>query len=96
MTDSCDKQPYEEKEIRCPKLGHQVTFGYCRIEEEGRPCRRTIKCWTAYFDVEEFFREQLGPEECCRWFGQAPQPKVVTLVELIERARKVLDKDKGE
>jgi hypothetical protein len=96
MTGSSDEQPYGEREIRCPKLGGQVTFEYCRIEEQGRPCRRAIKCWTEYFDAEELFRDKLGTEECLNWFGQPPQPKVVTLVELIEKARKVLEEKKDE
>lgn len=77
-------------------MGGQVTFEYCVIEEEGRPCRRAIKCWSVYFDAEEFFRNKLGAEECLSWFGQPLQPKVVTLVELIEKARKVLEKEKDE
>lgn len=96
MTDSSEKQPYEEREIRCPKLGGQVTFRYCVIEEVGKPCRRAIRCWSEYLDAEEFFRERLGTEECNNWFGEPPKPKVVTLVELIEQARKAMDKEKDE
>jgi len=88
MPDSPSSTPYEEKEIRCPKLGHQVSFEYCRVEQHDRPCSRALICWSVHFDVEALFREILTPEEFERCFSQPPPSKIVTLVELIERARK--------
>jgi len=49
--------------IRCPKLGHEVEFDYCRRENNGLPCSRAIMCWSGYFDVESFFRIELSPDE---------------------------------
>jgi hypothetical protein len=38
--------------------------------------------------VEDFLRRELEPEEWERIFSQPPKPKVLTLLELIEEARK--------
>lgn len=91
MTAAADP-PYEEKQIRCPKLGGPVFFEYCRVERQTLPCQRALVCWSASFDVEKFFRETLAPEEFEECFLQPPRPKVVTLVELIERATKLCKK----
>ena len=83
--------PYEEMPIRCPRLGGPVTFGYCKIESMGRPCSKALDCWFAHFDVEAFFREVLSEEEFRECFARAPTPKMVTLIELIENARKAAE-----
>jgi hypothetical protein len=38
--------------------------------------------------IEDFLREELDPDEWERIFNQPPKPKVLTLVELIEEAKK--------
>ncbi|MBI4966463.1 MAG: hypothetical protein HY913_24495 [Desulfomonile tiedjei] len=91
MKDSSFSPPFEETEIRCPRLGGPVTFGYCRIERQQRPCQRAIKCWSGHFDVAAFFRERLTPDEFDACFLEQPLSKVVTLIELIEQARKTLE-----
>jgi len=71
-----------------------VTFGYCLKEHIGRPCHKALDCWTAYFDVESFFRDLLTPEEFIERFLNPPQPKMVTLLDLIEKARKIAEEAK--
>jgi len=78
--------------IRCPKLGHEVDFSYCRRENNGLPCTRTILCWSSYFDVESFLRNELSEEEWNKVFESPLQPKIITLLELIEKAKKTKDK----
>ena len=93
-----EKQPeslYEDKEIRCPKLGGPVTFGYCRIEDIGRPCFRAITCWKNHFAVEALFRDSMSEEEFDKCFSRPPPSRVGTLLELIEKAKK-LSEDKQE
>lgn len=67
-----------------------MTFEYCRIETGALPCSRAITCWSVHFDAEGFFRDDLAPEDFDRAFSTPPTPKLVTLVELIEKARKVM------
>ena len=96
MTDFPCNPPFEEIEIRCPKLGGPVTFEYCRIERQPRPCHRAIKCWSFHFDVDAFFRGILTREEFEECFLEPPPSKVATLMELIEQARKTLENKQKE
>lgn len=79
---------HDNREIRCPKLGGPVTFAYCRVEGGDIPCSRTILCWQPYFPVEAYLRTKLTQTEWERCFNRAPKEKVVSLVELIEEAKK--------
>lgn len=73
--------------IRCAKLGHQIHFSYCRSENFGSPCQRTLICWHPYFRVEEYLRAELTEQEWQEAFVKPAKPKVVSLVELIEQAQ---------
>ena len=83
--------PDDGFQIRCPRLGHQIFFSYCRQENMGIPCRRILDCWYTYFPVVEFLEQELSPEEWQSAFGRPVKPKMTSLVEILE---KVL-KDKG-
>jgi hypothetical protein len=74
-------------EIRCPKLGGQITFAYCLKESGKLPCSRIINCWQPYFPVEDYIRKCLTPEDWERCFNQKPKEKISTLLELIEAAK---------
>ena len=74
--------------IRCRRLGNPVPFSYCRIESKGSPCFKIIDCWYEDFMVEDFLRQELTADEWERIFDQPPRPKVLTLIELIEEAKK--------
>lgn len=80
--------PEDDYTIRCPRLGHQISFSYCRKENQGIPCFKTLDCWYEHFLVEAFFREELTPEEWERIFEKPPKPKILSLVEMIEQAKK--------
>ncbi len=75
-------------EIRCPKLGHQVNFTYCEKEQIDLPCSRIIRCWQIYFPVEAYLRKKLSPEQWKKCFNEKPKEKILTLMELIEAAKK--------
>lgn len=80
--------PGDDYEIRCPRLGHQITFSYCRSENSGLPCFKTLDCWYNHFSVEEFMRLELTPEQWEKVFGRPPKPKIISLVEMIEEAKR--------
>jgi len=50
-------------------------------------------CWQPYFDVEARLRAKLTEEQWDRCFGKAPKEKIVSLVELIEAAKKRQQKE---
>jgi hypothetical protein len=96
MTARGPTSSYEEKQIRCPKLGGPVTFSYCRVEDVGRPCLRAISCWETVFDAEGFFRESMSDQDFNECFSKRPHSKVATLIELIDRARKLTEEGRKD
>ena len=80
--------PGNEKNIRCPRLGHQVVFSYCRSENMGSPCFKILDCWFQHFNVEEYLKELIGSKECEALSNRPGPKKVQSLVELIEQAKK--------
>jgi hypothetical protein len=79
---------YDHLEIRCPKLGGEVAFAYCKKETGDLPCSRILICWQPHFPVEAYLRERLSESEWERCFNQPPKEKMTTLIELIEAAKK--------
>ena len=97
MEESSSEPTYEEREIRCPKLGGPINFGYCRQENSGLPCSKALNCWSPYFDAETLFRKALTDAQFEDCFFKAPQTKMTTLLELIERAKEISKKpDKSD
>ena len=83
-----DTDHVDEYSIRCPRLGHAITFLYCRSENKGLPCFKALDCWFQYFPVEDFLRERLTREEWAEAFERQGPTKVQSLLELIEEAKK--------
>jgi len=80
--------PKDTFKIRCRRLGHQIQFSYCRIENQDLPCVKTLDCWHTHFKVENYLRTQLSQTEWEQTFQQHTKPKTQTLLELIEAAKK--------
>jgi hypothetical protein len=82
--------------LRCRRLGEEVTFGYCRQEMGGKPCRLILDCWWEQFDVRSFLQAHLSEEDMAqveRASASPPPSKMLSLVELIQQAKDRL-KDK--
>jgi len=76
-----------------------LTFGYCRQESRGKPCRLILDCWWERFDARSFLQANL-PEEAMAQVeraGAAPPPsKVLSLVEMIQQAKDRIAVEKPE
>ena len=79
---------YDSLQIRCPRLGGEVTFAYCRVEGGDIPCMRIIACWQSCLPVAGYLEEILTPAQAERFGELKPRDKVVTLIELIEAAKR--------
>ena len=82
---------------RCRRLGHEVSFGYCRQEANGKPCRLILDCWWEHFDVRAFLRAHLSEAAMAQveQTSTCPPPsKVLSLVEMVEQARQRLAAEK--
>lgn len=80
--------------LRCRRLGHEVTFGYCRQETGGKPCRLILRlildCWWEQFNVRAFLQAHLSAEEMSaveRAGLSAPTSKVQNLFDLIQQTK---------
>jgi len=84
---------HDQDPLRCRRLGHEVTFGYCRQETGGKPCRLVLDCWWECFEVRSFLRAHLPEEtvaEVERAGASPPPPKILSLVEMIQQAKERL------
>jgi hypothetical protein len=77
---------FDDREGYCRRLGHHLKFQYCRTVNEGLPCHLLSDCWFDKFPVTEFVERNYSPAEREK-FSQPPQPKISSLVELINKAR---------
>jgi len=95
-TDNLPKDPPDKEfNIRCPRLGHQINFPYCRSENQGLPCFKTLDCWFNHFDVTAYLKEQLSKEQFEMSFVNKGKPKVLSLLDLIDKAKARQKTDKG-
>jgi len=81
------KTQHDSKLIRCPKLGDEITFGYCLQESGDLPCVRIIQCWQAVFDVAALLKEHLTSGQWERFICAQPKDKIINLIEIIEKAK---------
>ena len=74
---------------RCPRLGNPVPFNYCEIcGDDRQPCFKILDCWWEHFDVVQYLKDNLSEDQFNRLADARPKPKVTSLIELIEQARK--------
>ena len=77
---------FDDQRTRCPQLGHQVPFSYCRALAEGMPCRRIIDCWSGRVDIHGYLKRMCSPQEIARIMSP-PKPKLLQIIELARAAR---------
>lgn len=78
----------DRKKLRCPKLGGEVPFFYCRTVQDGMPCERIMVCWELFFDIGKYLEEHYTQEEINRFLHPTPKDKMSTLLDIIEQAKK--------
>ncbi|BBO90910.1 hypothetical protein [Desulfosarcina ovata] len=77
-------------ERRCPRLGGDVNFSYCRsCGEQHAPCFKIFDCWWERFDVVAHLKAHLAADDFEKLTLRRPPPdKVTSLVDLIRQAQK--------
>jgi hypothetical protein len=81
------KTQHDDKLIRCPKLGDEMTFAYCRREAGDLPCARIGRCWSPLFDVEKFLKDTMAPEKWEAFVSAKTPDKITSLIDLIAAAK---------
>jgi len=80
--------PGDEFNVRCPRLGHQLAFSYCRSENRGLPCFKILDCWFEHFNVEGYLEAELDKKDWDSLVNRSGPKKIQSLVELISQAKK--------
>lgn len=75
--------------IRCPQLGGEVPFKYCRMLNEDLPCRKIIICWEFRIEIGKFLNEHYSFEQIQSALGAPTKTRLDTILELIEKAKKI-------
>ena len=85
-------EQHDDKTIRCPRVGGEVNFMFCRSENNMSPCRFITGCWEMRFDISKFLAEYFPKEKLDQVFAP-PKPKLASLVELMEQAKKRIEEE---
>ena len=75
--------------IRCPLLGGEVPFRYCRTVNEDLPCQRIILCWEFRIEISKFLDEHYSIDQIQSALSPPTKSRVETIIELIEKAKKI-------
>ena len=82
----------DHRSRRCPMLGHNINFSYCRAPGSDIPCRKIFDCWWETFDVETFMRENFTEQQIQKIVAP-PKDKALTLIELIQNTKTKNDRN---
>ena len=82
-------EKYDELIIRCPQLGGEAPFRYCRTVHENLPCRRMMVCWEFRIEISEFVSEHYSMDQIQRALAPPTRTRIETILELIEKAKKL-------
>ncbi len=81
--------PFEDLEMRCPRLGGPVHFGYCRREgTDDQPCFKILDCWWQRFDVAAHLESRLSRAAFEALSRHRPTTRIASLIDLIAAAQK--------
>lgn len=86
-----NKRGYDSLVIRCPSLGGEVPFQYCRKLNEGSPCKRLPVCWAEKFDIFGYIKRFYSPEEIDGFFIRTRPGRLDQIffnLERVERMKK--------
>ncbi len=75
--------------IRCPQLGGEIPFSYCRTVNEDLPCRRIIICWEFRIEITKFLNQNYTIDQIQRALSPPTKTRIETILELIEKAKKI-------
>ena len=80
-------EKHDELVIRCPQLGGEVPFRYCRTVQENLPCRRVMVCWEFRIEISKFLSQNYSADEIQHALAPPAKTRLDTILELIEKAK---------
>jgi len=72
--------------IRCPRIGGDVNFLFCRTENNMLPCRWIAGCWKERMEIQTFLEDHYTDDEVEQIFTP-PKSKIESLVNLVEKTK---------
>jgi hypothetical protein len=79
--------------IRCPILGGEVPFHYCRTMNEDLPCRKILVCWEFRIETGKFLNDYYSLDQIQRALAPPAKTRLDTILELIEKAKKIKEEE---
>ncbi len=76
----------DHRKKRCPMLGHEVEFKYCREPGNDIPCAKIGDCWFEIFNVVEFLKSNYS-EDNLEAISRPIKPKTLSLFEIMEQVK---------
>jgi hypothetical protein len=77
-------EQHDALEGYCRKLGHHLSFRYCRRMDQGLPCATIRDCWFERLSIDEFLERHYSPGERAR-IDTPPVGKLDTILKLLAR-----------
>ena len=84
-----EKEKYDCLIIRCPSLGGEVPFQYCRKINQGSPCRKLPVCWAEKIDIFEYIQKFYSSEEIDKFFIRSGHSRLDQIFENLERVERM-------
>jgi len=73
--------------IRCPQLGGEIPFRYCRTVNEDLPCRKIMVCWEFRVEISKFLGEHYSVDQIQCALAPPAKTRLDTILEIIEKAK---------
>jgi len=80
---------FDRLQTRCPRLGGEIPFDYCRKIAGGLPCSRALVCWERIFPVEEYMIRVLDGAEWEKAFNSQSKGRLESILEAAQRAGQI-------
>jgi hypothetical protein len=87
-------EEYDTLIIRCPQLGGEIPFQYCRTVNGDLPCRRILVCWEFRIEISKFLGDHYSIDQIQSALAPPTKTRLETILDLIEKAKKI--KEEGE
>jgi hypothetical protein len=82
-------EEYDALIIRCPQLGGEVPFKYCRTLNEDFPCRKIMVCWEFRIEISKFLGEHYSIDQIQCALAPPTKTRLDTILDIIEKAKKI-------
>jgi len=80
-------EQYDSEQIRCPRLGGDVIFQFCRTCDPPF-CHRIIVCWAGRIDIGTYLAENFSAEQIYAGLGKKPDNKLAQILKAAEKSKK--------